>query len=48
LAHLAAVLATQPESAKMPPAEVALEALQLWDAAQAVLAERQKELAAQA
>ena len=45
LAHLAALLAAQPESAKIPPAEVALEALQLWDAAQAVLAERENELA---
>lgn len=46
LAQLAAIIAAQPESAKIPPAEVVLEALQLWDAACSVLAERQKEQAA--
>ena len=46
LAQLAAIIAAQPESAKIPPVEVVLEALQLWDAACSVLAERQKELAA--
>lgn len=33
LAQLAATLATRPDSEKIPPNEVVLEALQLWDAA---------------
>jgi len=43
LAQLAAILATRPESVRIPPAEVVLEALQVWDAAAKVnLSERQE------
>ena len=43
LAQLAAILATRPHSAQFPPADVVLEALQLWDAAFKVnLAEKQE------
>jgi hypothetical protein len=43
LAQLAAILATRPDSLRIPPAEVVLEALQVWDAAAKVnLAEQQE------
>ena len=43
LAQLAAILATRPDSVRLPPAEVVLEALQVWDAAAKVnLSERQE------
>src|SRR5437867_1246126 len=43
LAQLAAILATRPESLRIPPAEVVLEAMQVWEAAAKVnLAERQE------
>ncbi len=42
LAQLAATLATRPDSIRIPPADVVLEAIQLWDAAVKVkLTERQ-------
>jgi len=43
LAQLAAILATRPDSLRLPPGEVVLEAMQVWDAAAKVnLAERQE------
>jgi len=43
LAQLAAILATRPDSLRIPPAEVVLEAMQVWDAAAKVnLVERQE------
>ena len=43
LAQLASILATRPDSLRIPPAEVVLEAMQVWDAAAKVnLAERQE------
>lgn len=42
LARLAALLATRPESVRLPPSEVVLEAMQVWDAAaKLMLVERQ-------